>query len=243
MATSDKENSDNNSQTPHRREIKSFVVRSARMTESQQKAYDQHMLKWSLEPGDHHFNWQEIYANDNPVTLEIGFGMGDSLAQMAEQNPDTNYLGVEVHQAGVGRLLSLVEKKGANNIRVVCGDAVEVLKKQISDHSLDRVNIYFPDPWHKKRHHKRRLVQVDFINLLSEKLDRNGLIHIATDWEPYANHVIEVMSQCGQFMNIAGDALFSSAESLGRPETKFERRGLKLGHGVWDIAYRIKKAG
>ncbi len=223
-----------------RREIKSFVVRSARMTESQQKAYARHMEKWSLEKNNARLDWASIYGNSNPVTLEIGFGMGDSLAQMAAQQPNMNFLGIEVHQAGIGRLLSLVEKEKLENIRVICGDAVEVLKNQIAANSLQRVNIYFPDPWHKKRHHKRRLIQPDFVNLLAEKLFSEGLLHVATDWENYAEHALKVMAQCTQFKNIAGEEAFSSAADLGRPETKFERRGLKLGHGVWDIAFRVQ---
>ena len=223
-----------------RREIKSFVVRSARMTESQQKAYARHMEKWSLEKNNACLDWTSIYGNSNPVTLEIGFGMGDSLAQMAAQQPDMNFLGIEVHQAGIGRLLSLVEKEKLENIRVICGDAVDVLKNQIAANSLQRVNIYFPDPWHKKRHHKRRLIQPNFVNLLAEKLISEGLLHVATDWENYAEHVLKVMAQCTLFKNIAGKEAFSSAADLGRPETKFERRGLKLGHGVWDMAFRIQ---
>ena len=239
MNNEDLSNPSQTSQPVRRREIKSFVVRSARMTESQQKAYERHMEKWSLEKNDAILDWESIYKNNNPVTLEIGFGMGDSFAQMAAQQPEMNFLGIEVHQAGIGRLLNLVEKEQLENIRVICGDAVEVLKNQIANNSLQRVNIYFPDPWHKKRHHKRRLIQPDFVNLLGEKITTNGLLHVATDWENYAEHVLEVMAQCKQFKNIAGKEVFSSASELGRPETKFERRGLNLGHEVWDMAFAL----
>jgi len=221
-----------------RREIKSFVVRSARMTESQQKSYDYHMEKWSIPEDVTPIGSELNYNNDHSLILEIGFGMGDSLAQMAETEPNSNFLGVEVHRAGIGRLLLLVEQKQLNNVRVICGDAVELLNKRIEDSSLARVNIYFPDPWHKTRHHKRRLVQKEFVDLLAKKLQPNGLLHIATDWEPYAKHIIRVLDQHTRFKNIAGEKLFTASSELGRPETKFERRGMQLGHGVWDMAFR-----
>ena len=223
-----------------RREIKSFVVRSARMTESQQKAYDRHMEKWSVPSTINLISSETTHSNSQPLTLEIGFGMGDSLAQMAEAMPQENFLGIEVHQAGIGRLLSLVEKKQLENVRVICGDAVKVLKQRIKNNSIARVNIYFPDPWHKTRHHKRRLIQHDFIELLGNKIQTNGLLHIATDWQPYANYILQVMQSQKYFTNIAGDKAFSSAKELNRPETKFERRGLRLGHGVWDMAFRMQ---
>lgn len=233
-----KQNKSTEPENSKRREIRSFVVRSARMTESQQKAYDHHMEKWSIPSTINPISSETTHSNSQPLTLEIGFGMGDSLAQMAEAMPQTNFLGIEVHQAGIGRLLSLVEKKQLKNVRVICGDAVEMLKHRIKSNSIARVNIYFPDPWHKTRHHKRRLIQQDFVELLARKIQTNGLLHIATDWQPYANHILQVMQSQKDFTNIAGDQSFSSAKELDRPETKFERRGLRLGHGVWDMAFR-----
>ena len=225
-------------QQAHPRRIRSFVVRSARMTESQQKAFDAHMSRWALECDSGPVDLKAIFGNTNPCTVEIGFGMGDSLAIMAERSPEQNFIGIEVHPPGIGRLLSLVEKQSLQNVRVMQGDAVELLANQFGDSSLSRVNIFFPDPWHKKKHHKRRLVQPAFIELIAKKLQAGGLLHIATDWEPYARHVLEVLEASAAFANLSPSSMFSTASELGRPETKFERRGLKLGHGVWDIAYQ-----
>ncbi|NND40416.1 MAG: tRNA (guanosine(46)-N7)-methyltransferase TrmB [Pseudomonadales bacterium] len=222
------------------RRLRSFVLRSGRITESQARALQQHMQRWALPRSDRPVDFSVAFGNDNPVTMEIGFGMGDSLAQMAGQNPAENFLGVEVHRAGVGRLLALVEKNELGNVRVYCDDAVEVLEQNIAARSLARVNIFFPDPWHKKRHHKRRLVQAGFLDLLHSKLEPDGLLHIATDWQPYAEHVLEVVAGHDGFENINAAQPFANAADYGRPETKFERRGIKLGHGVWDMVFRPK---
>lgn len=197
------------------------------------------MARWALDSGTESgaYNFQEIYGNENPVTLEIGFGMGDSLAQMALDAPDTNFLGIEVHQAGVGRLLRLVEENSINNIRVVCHDAVEVIRHNIKPESLQRVNIFFPDPWHKKKHHKRRLIQSDFLTLIHSRMANNSMLHIATDWQPYAEHTLECVSESQLFRNVSTDETFVSGADFGRPETKFEKRGLKLGHEVFDMVF------
>lgn len=225
-----------------KRTIRSFVIRSGRMTDSQRKAFDGHMKKWSLDfigetdSDSKLYNFSTIYGNDNPVTLEIGFGMGDSLIQMALNSPDENFLGIEVHQAGVGRLLRLVEDKGIQNIRVVCHDAVEILKNHIHLESLDRINIFFPDPWHKKKHHKRRLIQSDFLTLLHSRLKQKGLLHIATDWAPYAEHILESVSENKLFSPFSEQDFVDGSE-FGRPKTKFEKRGINLGHEVFDMVY------
>ncbi len=219
------------------RKIRSFVIRSGRMTESQRAAYNKNISLWGIEYDKKIKNFELLFGNKNKLNLEIGFGMGDSLASMAESTPDENFIGIEVHQAGVGRLLNLIEKKSLTNIRVYCHDAVEVLKYEIKNHQLSRVNIYFPDPWHKKRHHKRRLIQHDFLTLLYSKLIKNGILHIATDWEPYAEHVLETVNSHPFIKNIAGTKTFVDPEEYGRPETKFERRGIKLGHNVRDMVF------
>lgn len=197
------------------------------------------MARWALDSGTETsaYNFPDIYGNDNPVTLEIGFGMGDSLIQMALDAPDINFLGIEVHQAGVGRLLRLVEENSIDNIRVVCHDAVEVIRHNIKPGSLQRVNIFFPDPWHKKKHHKRRLIQPAFLTLLHSRMANKGLLHIATDWQPYAEHTIECVNESQLFRNISTDKDFVSGTDFGRPGTKFEKRGLKLGHRVFDMVF------
>lgn len=223
-----------------KRKLRSFVLRSGRMTEAQARALEQHLRRWAM-PREGQIDFNATFGNDFPVVLEIGFGMGDSLAQMAAATPQQNFLGIEVHRAGVGRLLALVEKQGLGNVRVCCDDAVDVLQKQIAPGSLARVNIFFPDPWHKTRHHKRRLVQAVFLELLQSRLQAGGLLHIATDWQPYAEHVLHAVAEQGGFDNVAGSAQFVRAADYGRPETKFERRGLKLGHGVCDMVFRNKR--
>lgn len=214
--------------------LRSFVRREGRLTPGQQRAMDELYPQFAC-PRDEPVNFSTLFGNDNPVILEIGFGMGDSLAEMAKAHPDFNYLGIEVHRPGVGRLLSLVEEQGLTNVRVICHDAVEVLEQNIANHSLHGLQLFFPDPWHKKRHHKRRIVKADWVNLISSKLENGGFLHMATDWENYAEHMQEVLSEFADF------ALVSTDKPHHRPETKFERRGIKLGHGVWDLIYKLSK--
>ena len=168
--------------------------------------------------------------------MEIGFGMGQSLAAMAAAQPETNFLGVEVHRPGVGRLLHALAEQGLENTRVYCHDAVEVLERCIAPAGLDGVQVYFPDPWHKKRHHKRRLIQPPLVALLCERLAPGGYLHLATDWENYAEQMLEVLSAEPRLRNRAGPGEYSPRPSW-RPETKFERRGHRLGHGVWDLVF------
>jgi tRNA (guanine-N7-)-methyltransferase len=215
------------------RTIKSFVVRAGRMTPGQARAVDTYFPEFGRKFEDGAIDFAAWFGNDNPVILEIGFGMGHSLTQQATTNPHLNYVGIEVHQPGIGTLLKAMGVAGLQNLRVIQADAVDILQSCIADDALSGIQIYFPDPWHKKKHHKRRLIQPGFLSLLHAKLISGGFIHVATDWENYAEHIMEVASADNRFENTAGQGTF--AERHGRPETKFERRGERLGHGVWDV--------
>lgn len=219
-----------------RREIKSFVLRQGRMTAGQQRAMDECWDKWGLELNDGTLDMAATFGREAPVVFEIGYGMGLSLVAMAGAETDKNFIGVEVHRPGVGSLLNEASNAGLTNVRTYNDDAVEVVKQCIPDGSLSRVQIYFPDPWHKKRHNKRRLVQTKFIELLRPKLKMGGVIHLATDWENYAEQMMEVMSGAEGFGNMAGDQAYSPRPDF-RPLTKFEKRGQRLGHGVWDLLF------
>lgn len=227
-------------QTKHR-PIKSFAIRSGRMTAAQREGLQTHLQKWGLTIQDGVINAAQIFNNNYPTALEIGFGMGDSLAAMAIAEPQKNFIGIEVHSPGIGRLLSLVASHELKNVRVFDGDAVEILKNNITSNSLDRVNIYFPDPWHKTKHHKRRLIKPEFLSLVHSRLSIGGILHVATDWEHYANHVLKLLDQQPQFENIGDHNGCVDPVDFGRPETKFERRGKRLGHEVWDMAFRSIK--
>lgn len=220
----------------HMRTVRSFVLRAGRMTEGQQKAMEQQWPQMGLELQQGPLVLAEVFGREAPVVLEIGFGMGDSLVEMAKDQPEKNYIGVEVHRPGVGRLLANAEKEGLSNIRVFCDDAIEVLAQCIPDGSLDCIQLFFPDPWHKKRHHKRRIVQPEFAQTLRKKLKVGGVFHMATDWENYAEHMMEVMSVAEGYKNAAGDGQYSPQPEW-RPVTKFQRRGERLGHGVWDLMF------
>jgi len=219
----------------HRR-IRSFVVRAGRMTEGQQRAYDENWAEFGLELASGMLNFTELFGNQGGVTVEIGFGMGDSLIEMARRAPEKNFIGIEVHPPGVGRLLARAKEEGLTNIRVYCDDAIEVLAQCIPDGSLAGVQLFFPDPWHKKRHNKRRIVQPEFAQTIRNKLSIGGVFHMATDWEPYSEHMMEVMSAAEGYKNQAGEGLFSPQPDF-RPVTKFQKRGEKLGHGVWDLMF------
>jgi tRNA (guanine-N7-)-methyltransferase len=222
-------------QKPLRR-IRSFVVRAGRMTEGQQRAMDENWPRFGLELKDGLLDYAAVFGREAPVVLEIGFGMGDSLIEMARQAPEKNFIGIEVHPPGVGRLLSRVAEEGLTNIRVYCDDAVEVLAQCIPDASLETLQLFFPDPWHKKRHHKRRIVQPEFAQKVRQKLKIGGCFHMATDWEDYARHMMEVMSQAEGYRNAAGAGHYSPQPEW-RPVTKFQARGERLGHGVWDLIF------
>lgn len=217
------------------RTVKSYVVRGGRFTQSQQKALDTLWPRFGLNKLHGIIDVQEIFTNDHPLVFEIGFGMGDSLAQMAKDNPDKNYIGVDVHPPGIGALLRKIEEKNLTNLRVYQDDAKLVLQECITDNSLDKVQIFFPDPWHKKRHHKRRLIQTEFIQTLLPKIKQRGVIHLATDWGNYAEQMMEVLSKIKDLENLFGSGNFAT-EDL-RPVTKFQLRGEKLGHNVWDLVF------
>ena len=224
--------------TPFQRKIRSFVMRTGRMTEGQKLAMDNGWPKFGLELGDGRVDPAELFGRDAPRVFEIGFGNGDSLFEMARQAPEKDFIGVEVHTPGVGRLLHHILEAGAENIRIYKEDAVEVLSDCLPDGSLDTIQLFFPDPWHKKRHHKRRIVQPEFAQLVRRKLKSGGTFHMATDWENYAEHMMDVMEAAEGFENTAGQSQFQPGRPAHRPETKFEQRGKRLGHGVWDLIYR-----
>jgi tRNA (guanine-N7-)-methyltransferase len=214
------------------RTIRSFVLRQGRLTVGQQRALDTLWPRYGVEPDKETLDLNVLFGRPAPVILEIGFGNGDAIAQMATVNPACNFVGIEVHKPGVGHLLQIIEKERIENIRVLNMDAVEVLTTNIADTSLHGVNIFFPDPWHKKRHHKRRLVQPEFLALLARKLKSGGVLHIATDWEDYAHHVEEVISDQSAFEAATID------QALLRSKTRFEQRGQRLGHRIRDMVYR-----
>ncbi|EDI9722690.1 tRNA (guanosine(46)-N7)-methyltransferase TrmB [Salmonella enterica subsp. enterica] len=210
------------------RRIRSFVRRQGRLTKGQEHALENYWPVMGVE------------FSEAPVTLEIGFGMGASLVAMAKARPEQNFLGIEVHSPGVGACLASAHEEGVENLRVMCHDAVEVLHTMIPDNSLSMVQLFFPDPWHKARHNKRRIVQVPFAELVLSKLKLGGVFHMATDWEAYAEHMLEVMSSIDGYKNLS-----ESNDYVPRPEsrpvTKFEQRGHRLGHGVWDLMFeRVK---
>lgn len=205
------------------------------MTTGQQNAIEQLWPSFGVDLAGELLDMSVLFGRDAYTIMEIGFGNGLSLAEMAEAAPEQNFFGIEVHGPGAGSLLVQVKQRDLSNVRVSMEDAVEVLAQQIPAQSLDRVQIFFPDPWHKKRHHKRRLIQPEFIENLVSKLKDNGVVHIATDWENYAEHILEVLAACASLENTAE----SYADKPDyRPHTKYEERGRRLGHGVWDLVFR-----
>ena len=220
----------------HRR-IRSFVRREGRMTDGQKSAFDRVWDRFGIDmPEEGVINLEEAFGRDAPVVLEIGFGNGASLAEMAANDPARNYLGIEVHRPGVGHLLRVVEERELTNVRAMSEDAVVILEQHIADGALDCVQLFFPDPWHKKRHHKRRILQPPFVELIARKLHPGGTFHMATDWEHYAEQMMEVMSASESFENAFGEDAYAPRPEH-RPLTKFEQRGHRLGHGVWDLIF------
>ncbi|RUO29473.1 tRNA (guanosine(46)-N7)-methyltransferase TrmB [Aliidiomarina sanyensis] len=218
------------------RKIRSFVRREGRLTKGQAGALERQWPTMGIDFDGQSIHFNEIFGNDQPVVLEIGFGMGHSLVAMAKAAPEENYVGIEVHRPGVGACLLEAESQNVKNLRVMEHDAVEVLEQSILDGSLSRVQIFFPDPWHKKRHHKRRLIQPELVALLRRKLKLGGVLHLATDWENYAEHMLEVMREAPGYENQSVDGTFIPRPEE-RPLTKFEKRGHRLGHGVWDLKF------
>lgn len=221
---------------PHR-QIRSFVRRERHLTPAQERALAE---LWARFGVDHHevaADFATIFGRLAPTIVEIGFGNGAALAVAALAHPENNYLGVEVHRPGIGYLLRRLQTNGANNARVVQADAKEIFETWIPDQSLSAVNIFFPDPWPKKRHHKRRLLQTDFATLIMRKLKPGGHLHLATDWRDYAEHMLAALSQVPGLANVTEDERFSSYISA-RPPTKYEQRGQRLGHEVWDLVFQ-----
>lgn len=211
------------------RRLRSFVRREGRVTKRQQRAIDELWDNYVISPSSREALMSHF--SDGLDTLEIGFGMGASLAEMAAQSPSRTFLGIEVHRPGVAALLADLEERGCDNVRIICGDAVDVIETLLPDNVLSRVLIFFPDPWHKKKHNKRRIVQIPFMEKLLSKLRHNGIVHLATDWVPYAEHMAEVMSTFDSLKRL-------DAKADPRPVTKFERRGVRLGHEVRDLVYQ-----
>ncbi|MEW5789740.1 MAG: tRNA (guanosine(46)-N7)-methyltransferase TrmB [Pseudomonadota bacterium] len=216
------------------RAIRSFVLRAGRLGTGQQRALDELGPRFVLPYVGGALDSFAVFGRQAPLILEIGFGMGGATAEIAERHPENDYLGVEVHTPGVGALLKLIGERGLDNVRIVRHDAVEVLRHMLAESSLDGIHIFFPDPWHKKRHHKRRLIQPAFVELLTSRLKRGGYLHLATDWEDYAAQMLEILSNAPLLRNSAGGY---APRPEYRPLTKFEQRGLRLGHGVWDLVF------
>jgi tRNA (guanine-N7-)-methyltransferase len=220
-----------------RRTIKSFVLRTGRVSNRQQFALDNWLKDYELPIDGKPWDTASIFGRVAPTVVEVGFGMGASLLTMAKNHPDMDFIGIEVHRAGIGSLTADLHDEGITNVRLVPHDAVEVFKQQLPPDSISTVQIFFPDPWHKKRHNKRRLIQPEFIKLVVECLTPNGIIHCATDWQDYAEHIHTVLSGEMKLVNSQEDGGFSPRPAT-RPLTKFEQRGTRLGHGVWDLIYR-----
>lgn len=220
--------------------IKSFVLRQGKITSSQQLALETLMPVYGIEYTNNVLDIKKHYSNPvNPLIVEIGFGMGTATHQIALNNPDINYLGIEVHSPGVGTLLKLIEQDDLTNLKVIRHDAIDVMNNMIVDNSLDGFHVFFPDPWHKKKHHKRRIIRPEFVEILVRKLKPGAYIHLATDWEEYATWMLDILNQNQSIKNSSPTNDYVARPEY-RPLTKFEQRGLNLGHGVWDLIY-IKK--
>ncbi len=218
------------------RKIQSFVKREGRLTAGQEKAIAQNWPTMGLKQTDGLQNFLDVFGRQAPLVLEIGFGMGQSFIEMAKADPTSNYICIEVHTPGVGSALRMADEENVTNVRISQDDAIEVLKHQIADESFDCLQLFFPDPWHKKRHNKRRIVNEEFIQIIRSKMKPGGTIHMATDWEPYAVHMMEVLSTAEGYKNQAEEGQYTPRPDH-RPLTKFEKRGEKLGHGVWDLFF------
>ena len=218
------------------RRVRSFVRRQGRLTKRQEDALESEWAEMGVDFMNEPLDFAKVFKNSNPVVLEIGFGMGTSLVTMASQNPEKNFFGIEVHAPGVGACLAFAKEEGVTNLRVMCHDAIEVLDCMVPPESLSMVQLFFPDPWHKIKHNKRRIVQAPFAEKIRSKLAVGGVFHMATDWQPYAKHMLGVMNRVADYKNLS-----STNDYVPRPETrpvtKFEKRGQRLGHGVWDLMF------
>jgi len=215
--------------------IRSYVLRQGRFSPGQQRAYAELLPRFGISYQAKPVDLDQAFGRHAPVVVEVGSGMGETTARIAAGNPATDYLAIEVHAPGVGSLLKQVEEAGLTNVRVVRHDAVEVLRDMVAPGSLAGIHVFFPDPWPKKRHHKRRLLQPDFVALAASRLAPGGVLHVATDWQEYADHVLAVLSATPGLENTADGF---APRPAARPETKFEKRGIKLGHGVWDVIFK-----
>jgi tRNA (guanine-N7-)-methyltransferase len=221
----------------HHRKIRSFVRRPGRTTSAQRRALESLWPRFGATATGETLDLIELFGRDAPVILEIGFGDGEALFTSAANNPHIDHLGIEIHEPGVGHLLMLLERAGLTNVRIIARDAVEILDANLAPASIDVVRVLFPDPWPKKRHHKRRLVQHTFVDAVARALKPGGLLHLATDWADYAEHIAEVMAPSERFRLLPAAEAAADPFSA-RPPTKFERRGRRLGHAVWDLYYR-----
>ena len=221
---------------PTHRNIRSFVLRKGRLTVAQQRALDELWPHYGIEKRETVLDFDDHFEHSADVIVEIGFGNGESTWRMAQQEPEKNFIGIEVHEPGVGHLLMALEEHAIDNVRIACEDAVPFLEKRITDGSLAGVRIYFADPWPKKRHHKRRIIQPEFVQQLARSMAKGAILHLATDWQPYADHVLEVMQTSSDFVNLS-----SSGDYCERPDwrtrTKYEQRGERLGHEVRDLIF------
>jgi len=207
------------------------------MTDGQRNAFENSWSTYGLKLADGAIDTDTVFGRSGPKVLEIGFGMGDSLLQMAVAEPSTDFIGIEVHPPGVGTIMNIAQSEGISNLRVYLADANDVLEECFPPQSIDRLQLYFPDPWHKKKHNKRRIVQPQFVQLVRERLRPSGVLHMATDWQHYAEQMLEILDEAEGFENIAGIGQYSARPDY-RPMTKFEKRGERLGHGVWDLIYK-----
>ncbi|MFQ2005619.1 tRNA (guanosine(46)-N7)-methyltransferase TrmB [Aeromonas veronii] len=219
------------------RKIRSFVRREGRLTKGQEKALEELWPVMGIDFEPKRLDLVALFGREAPVVLEIGFGMGASLVEMAKNAPEKNFIGIEVHSPGVGACLGTAQEAGVTNLKVICHDAVEVLEHMIPNGSLSCLQLFFPDPWHKSRHHKRRIVQPAFAQDIRLKLAIGGVFHMATDWENYAEHMLEVMSAAEGYENTSATGNWVPRPDW-RPLTKFEQRGHRLGHGVWDLIFK-----
>lgn len=217
--------------------IRSFVIRAGRITVGQKNAFDTYWPSFGLSLFKGRIDPEVVFGRKAPLVLEIGFGMGDSLLEMARNEPEKNFIGIEVHPPGVGRLINVAGQEGLRNLRVYMADAMDVLEDCIPDSCIDRLQLYFPDPWHKKKHHKRRILQSAFVQKLRPKIVDGGVFHMATDWQAYAEHMLEVMNAAPGFATEFKETGYAPRPDY-RPITKFEKRGERLGHGVWDLLFK-----
>jgi len=218
------------------RRIRSFVLRAGRMTPAQERALELLWPCYGIDSTGAALDLEAIFGRSAPRCLEIGFGAGEVIGALAGDNPHIDYLGIEVHRSGIGRLLLHAQAAALKNLRIICNDAVDVLRQHVADESFDEVLVFFPDPWHKKRHHKRRLIDPPFIATVAAKLRRGGIVRLATDWQDYAEQMLAVCNANPNIKSLSPDFTFVARPEF-RPATRFERRGERLGHGVWDLAY------